>query len=196
LRAPKEARREAILVAALDLASQRGFKQAGMDEIGAAAGYTGPALYRYFSSKAKLLVALHERLIDMQLAVAEEVQPAIEEDPTGALARLVRSHIHSVLDNLDLYHLYLHERFDLPEKDAKRLRQKLLPYFEVWREAIRGHVGDLSREEVIGVQGAVIGVLHSPVYFPTKLGKEALASLLERSAWRVLGREEPPPVPQ
>ncbi len=194
MRPHKEVRRNDILTAALDLASQRGFRQAGMDEIGAAAGFTGPALYRYFRSKSDLLVSLHERLIDMQLAVAMDVGILVDENPTAALAWLVRSHAASVLDNLDLYRLYLHERSELPQEDALRLRRKLRPYFVTWQTAIQGHIGNLTPEEVTGFEGAVIGVLHSPVDFPSKLPKAELAVFLERAAWRVLGLNEPPNV--
>lgn len=192
MRPSREARRDVILAAALDLASRRGFRQAGMDEIGAAAGYTGPALYRYFRSKSDLLVALHERLIDMQLVVTEDVRVLVEQDPTAALALLVRSHAASVLENLDLYRLYLHERSELPHEDARRLQRKLDPYLEIWRAAIQGHAASVAPEEVRGLQGAVIGVLHSPIDFAPALPNAELALMLERAAWRVLGRDDPP----
>gem|GEM_PF-5309266 len=48
--APAQARREQILEAALNLFRTHGFHGVGIDEIGAAIGVTGPAIYAYFDS--------------------------------------------------------------------------------------------------------------------------------------------------
>jgi AcrR family transcriptional regulator len=51
------ARREAILTAAAQLFAERGYAAVGMDDIGAAAGVTGPAIYRHFGAKATVLTS-------------------------------------------------------------------------------------------------------------------------------------------
>jgi AcrR family transcriptional regulator len=48
-------RREVILAAAIRLFSQYGHGGVGMDDIGATAGMTGPAVYRHFAIKDELL---------------------------------------------------------------------------------------------------------------------------------------------
>ena len=48
-------RRELLLRAAADLFAARGFHDVGMDDIGAAAGITGPGVYRHFASQQALL---------------------------------------------------------------------------------------------------------------------------------------------
>ena len=58
------ARREAILTAAAQLFADRGYAAVGMDDIGAAAGVTGPAIYRHFGAKASVLTAVFDRVID------------------------------------------------------------------------------------------------------------------------------------
>lgn len=58
------ARREAILAAAAQLFADRGYAAVGMDDIGAAAGVTGPAIYRHFGAKASVLTAVFDRVID------------------------------------------------------------------------------------------------------------------------------------
>jgi AcrR family transcriptional regulator len=59
--------------------ARRGFRQAGVDEIAAAAGYSKGALYWHFSSKEELLMALVEERIDAPMremvALLESASP-------------------------------------------------------------------------------------------------------------------------
>ena len=59
----REARDE-LLTAALRVFARRGYRQAGVDEIAAEAGYSKGALYWHFSGKEELLMALIEERID------------------------------------------------------------------------------------------------------------------------------------
>jgi AcrR family transcriptional regulator len=59
----REARDE-LLNAALRVFARRGYREAGVDEIAAEAGYSKGALYWHFSGKEELLTALLEERID------------------------------------------------------------------------------------------------------------------------------------
>src|SRR5881409_3978677 len=59
----REARDE-LLAAALRVFARRGYREAGVDEIAAEAGYSKGALYWHFSGKAELLMTLLEERID------------------------------------------------------------------------------------------------------------------------------------
>src|SRR6266576_3914140 len=56
--------RDELLTAALRVFAQRGYREAGVDEIAAEAGYSKGALYWHFSSKAELLTSLLDERID------------------------------------------------------------------------------------------------------------------------------------
>src|SRR5688572_4200748 len=56
-------RREMIVAAAAELFHERGYAGTSIEDIGAAVGMTGPAIYRHFSSKEALLSELLERAI-------------------------------------------------------------------------------------------------------------------------------------
>jgi AcrR family transcriptional regulator len=56
--------RDDLLAAALRVFARRGYRDAGVDEIAAEAGYSKGALYWHFSSKEELLAALLEEHID------------------------------------------------------------------------------------------------------------------------------------
>src|SRR3954465_4138894 len=66
-RAEKRAARDELLAAALRVCAERGYREAGVDEIAAAAGYSKGALYWHFSGKEELLMALLEERIDAPL---------------------------------------------------------------------------------------------------------------------------------
>src|SRR5437764_2900810 len=73
----REARDE-LLAAALRVFARQGFRQAGVDEIAAEAGYSKGALYWHFSSKEDLLLALVKERID---APTRDIVALLESAP-------------------------------------------------------------------------------------------------------------------
>ena len=65
--APPLPRREQLLEAAAALFAERGYHAVGIDDIGAAAGISGPGVYRHFPSKQALLAALCDRALTRML---------------------------------------------------------------------------------------------------------------------------------
>jgi AcrR family transcriptional regulator len=63
-RAEGRAAREELLAAALRVFARRGYREAGVDDIAAEAGYSKGALYWHFSGKEELLEALLEDRVD------------------------------------------------------------------------------------------------------------------------------------
>jgi AcrR family transcriptional regulator len=70
--------RDELLDAALRVFASRGYRQAGVDEIAAAAGYSKGALYWHFSGKEDLLQALLEERVD---APMREMVALLESAP-------------------------------------------------------------------------------------------------------------------
>jgi AcrR family transcriptional regulator len=60
--------REALVAAAAEVFTAKGFHAASLDEIADAAGFTRGAIYSNFGSKEELLFAVYDRLDDMTLA--------------------------------------------------------------------------------------------------------------------------------
>ena len=73
----REARDE-LLTAALRVFARRGYRQAGVDEIAATAGYSKGAVYWHFSGKEELLLALLEERVDRPM---REVVALLESAP-------------------------------------------------------------------------------------------------------------------
>jgi AcrR family transcriptional regulator len=84
---PREAREE-LLTAALRVFARRGYREAGVDEIAAEAGYSKGALYWHFSGKHELLVALIDERIDAPMrelvALLESAPPDRDMSVEGA----------------------------------------------------------------------------------------------------------------
>jgi AcrR family transcriptional regulator len=71
--------RDELLTAALRVFARRGYREAGVDEIAAEAGYSKGALYWHFSGKEELLLTLLEERIDAptreMVALLESASP-------------------------------------------------------------------------------------------------------------------------
>ena len=85
-------RRELLLQSAADLFSAKGYHAVGIDDIGAAAGISGPGVYRHFPSKQAILEALCDRATTSMLEGARGI-PAAHAEPAEALEALVDLHV-------------------------------------------------------------------------------------------------------
>jgi AcrR family transcriptional regulator len=85
--------RDALLQQAARLFAERGFRGTSVEDIGAACGVSGPAVYKHFSSKDALLARLLGDISAQLLAGGEEVVREVTQ-PAAALARLVAFHVH------------------------------------------------------------------------------------------------------
>lgn len=57
------ARKDLIITVATDLFMRKGYQETGIDEIGAAAKISGPAIYRHFANKQEILVGCFDGLL-------------------------------------------------------------------------------------------------------------------------------------
>src|SRR5580704_11572200 len=83
-----ERTREAIMTAATELFRERGFRETSLGDIGAAAGVSGPAIYRYFGSKGELLSVLIEEAAIIWRGTVDDVLNE-DKEPMEALERLI-----------------------------------------------------------------------------------------------------------
>ena len=106
-----------------------------MDDIGSAAGVTGPALYHHFAGKEAMLVAA---LNPGQRGPAHR-RPGprgrrTRATPRAALATLVDFHVEFALANPAVIALHLHELDRLPEEPRRQIRRLQRLYVEEWVE--------------------------------------------------------------
>src|SRR4051812_9550203 len=87
--AGRPSRREQILRAAAQLFAERGSRAVGVDDVGAAVGVTGPAIYRHFASKDAMLAEMLLRISEHLLAGGSERVAAAGGDGQGPLRGLI-----------------------------------------------------------------------------------------------------------
>src|ERR1044072_6814647 len=103
----RRSRREEILEIAVGLFASRGYHGVSMDDIGAAAGVTGPALYHHFAGKEAMPGAALTRVSERLLAGGRERITRHADDPGAALAALVEFHVEFALGDPAVIALHL-----------------------------------------------------------------------------------------
>jgi AcrR family transcriptional regulator len=152
----KSDRRLQLLSAAERLFAERGFLAVRLEDIGAAAGVSGPAIYRHFPNKESLLVGISARL----LAGAREVA-AHNSDPTAALDGLIDFHLDFALGEPDLIRIQDRDLAHLPEAAEKQVRKAQRQYVEVWVGVLRELNPKLAEGDARLTAHAVFGLLNS-----------------------------------
>jgi AcrR family transcriptional regulator len=179
------ARADRLVEATATLVAERGYHQVGVDEIGAAAGVSGAAIYRHFAGKQELLVAVIERAVD---ALMGEARRIVREAPSAAdaLEGLVRAHVAFALTETDLITVYDQEAHNLDDANRRRLRRQQRAYTELWIDV----VGDLAparpRAERSVAVHAAFGLLNSVADHHRQLDDETSARRLHEMAMGAL----------
>ncbi len=174
-------RREAIVTAAADLFARSGYAAVGMDDIGAAAGVTGPAIYRHFDGKAAVLAAVFDRIID---AVDLTGTPEQVDRTPGAgaaadrLHRLIAAYADGVADRRRLMAVFVTQVHHLPPEHAVRLRERQRALVRRWRDLVGRVHPDWPSEQVRTSVHAVFGLLNSVGTFDSPLSDAELADQL------------------
>lgn len=176
----KASRREQILTAAAELFARHGFHGVGIDDIGAAVGISGPALYRHFRSKdamlGEMLSSISHFLLDGGTARAGAAQ-----DPERALAALVEFHVDFALSHPSLITVQERNLANLTDADRKQVRALQRRYVEVWVRAIRDVVPRVEERQARSAAHAVFGLINSTPY-SRYLDDTELADLLRKLA--------------
>lgn len=127
----KAQRRQALVDQAARLFAQQGFTRASTDELGAAAGISGPAVYRHFPTKQAVLAALLESVSE-DLAGGGEAAVAAARDPRDALERLVAFQVDFALRRADVIRVQDRDLPHLTEQSRRTVRRLQRRYVETW----------------------------------------------------------------
>src|SRR6202022_2222905 len=117
----KSDRRLQLLSSAERLFAERGFLAVRLEDIGAAAGVSGPAIYRHFPNKESLLVELLVGISTRLLAGAREVRSR-EADAAAALDGLIDFHLDFALGEPDLIRIQDRDLPPLPAPAQRHVR--------------------------------------------------------------------------
>jgi AcrR family transcriptional regulator len=187
---PKD-RKAQIAMAAARLFCERGYHGVGVDEIAAAVGISGPAVYRHFPNKYAVLVHATRELVDAARAAAAD---ALEEPGTprerldGVLAALARL----AVDRRDVGALYQWEgRYLTPEHRTEFLAE-LSALVDGVADVLREERPELSPFAARLLTRAAFSALGSPATHRAAMSRTRGEHLLRRAGWALLTTAEPP----
>lgn len=180
--------------AAADLFAAEGYPAAGMDQIGAAAGITGPAIYRHFDSKAAILAAVFDSIIDAVTAAPPDDPSAPNaggvgaalSGATGELLRLVRVYADAVAARRRLMAVFVREVHHLPPEHASKLAERQRTLVRRWRALLSGVHPEWDREVVRTTVHGCFGMLNALGTFDSAMTDDELADTLVVLARRML----------
>lgn len=185
----KESRRQALLSAAATLFAANGFNRVSLEDLGAAAGVSGPAVYRHFSGKqavlADLLVTVSQELLDGGRQVVERTA-----DPQAALRQLVEFQVDFALGKPDVIRVQDRDFSNLSEQDQLAVRTLQRSYVEVWVDVLAKVHPATDHAELRMRAHATFGLINSTPHSVRSHGRRMAAGvarpLLERMALAAL----------
>lgn len=173
-------RRQQIIDVAAELFAERGFHGVTVDDIGAAVGVTGPALYHHFAGKEELLgsmlVDISQRLLD-----GGRQRSASAPDPAAALDALIAFHVEFSITQPALITVHFRDLVHAPEQSLAEVRRLQGEYVEVWVGVLTGAVPGLDRRTARASAYAVLGLINSTPY-SARIGRDAMRRMLTRMA--------------
>jgi AcrR family transcriptional regulator len=172
-------RRDEILAAALQLFEEKGYHATGMDDIGAVAGMTGPAIYRHFRNKEELLETL---LLEHTQAFLERAQAiaAGNTDPAEIITGLVDAYVDALLANPGLAVVAAYERRNLRPELTVAISKAELGVAEEWLRALAELQPDRPPAELRAVVQGVTAMAVAMASSRRSLSRAAKAPLMRR----------------
>lgn len=169
----REDRREEILTVAAQLFARDGFHGVSIDELGAAVGISGPALYRYFPGKESILSAM---LVDISQRLLEGGR-----ERAGSLDGLIAFHVDFALDHPDLIDVQARDLAAVPDDDRRAVRRYQAQYVDLWVRALIAERPDLSEDRGRAAVHAAFGLINSTPH-SARLSRPEMTTLLRGMA--------------
>lgn len=170
-------RKALILESAVQLFRRNGYEATGIDEIGAAAGITGPGVYRHYASKQEILDEAVRQGTSVVLKHADEIL----DGNLGAreqLDALVDGLVDDVLIRPDMVTVLLRERRHLSPGGKRAWTRGVSDYQAEWFSALRELRPDLSDEELSAAVWMAIGTALAAAQYDRAFPRDKLSALL------------------
>ena len=181
----KAERRSALLHAAADLFAERGFERVSLEDLGAAVGISGPAVYRHFASKQAVLAAL---LIDVsrELVAGADAVVASPATPDEKLRELVAFHVEFAVTNADVILVQDRDLDSLAADDLATVRSLQRGYIEAWVGVLASIHPDAAVGELRIRARATFGLINSTPHSARTSPRASVRALLESMALAAL----------
>lgn len=156
----KADRRAAILDAAATMFARRGFNGSSIEDLGAAVGMSGPALYRHFASKQAVLGAV---LVETSESLLRGGQDVVHDAPDAetALDRLIAFHVDFSISRSDVIAVQDRDLDSLSDDERRAVRTLQLDYVKIWGDVVRQLRSGLDEPEARVRVQAAFGLMNS-----------------------------------
>lgn len=169
-------RRDELLEIAAGLFAARGFANVTVDDIGAAAGVSGPALYHHFEGKeallGELLVGVSRRLLEGGEALARPMS-------ADTLEALVRFHCRFAVEDPELITIHFRDLIHALPADQHTVRRSQARYVALWVDALLARRARVERHRASAAVHAAFGLMNSTP-FSASLPADQMEALLAR----------------
>lgn len=181
----KADRRAVLLGEAARLFAQRGFDRVSIEDLGAAAGVSGPAVYRHFPGKQAVLGALLVGVSENLCTGGSDVVARVA-DPGEALIALVAFHVDFALANPDVIRVQDRDLDSLADEDRGRVRTLQRDYIDAWVGVLARVLPTVQLPELRIRARATFGLINSTPHSARTSARPAVRVLLERMAHAAL----------
>jgi AcrR family transcriptional regulator len=176
-------RREQILDVAATLFAQHGFHGVSIADLGAACGFTGPALYKHFRGKQAIL---SEMLVSISEELLREGRQRVRDagDDKTALQSLIAWHVDFALAHKALIVVQDRDWSALPLEAREKVRETQRKYVEVWVKVVRSLRPELTAPQGRAIVHAAFGLINSTPHsalVPDEAMREILTEMAERA---------------
>lgn len=183
---PRTPRRQQLLDVAAEMFARRGFHGVSVTDLGAAAGISGPALYKHFPSKdailAEMLVAISEELLSVGRGRARAAE---EGDARAALAALVGWHVDFALAHKALIIVQDRDWSSLPDDARETVRRLQRDYVDLWTSTLQRLHPEVTVDRARATVHATFGLINSTPR-SARVPEDEMRELLAEMAMRAL----------
>jgi AcrR family transcriptional regulator len=184
-------RKSQLTAIAAELFCERGYEGVGINDIAAAAGVTGPALYRHFPDKQAVLArVLLSAIGDMERSTSAAL-PALEQPSAEQAAKLLRALAAATVDRRDVAALWRWEGQHLSPADQREIGRRATALLTAWAGALLSLRPDLTPADAELLCWAALSVFGSVSVHHTTVPKRQFVQLLVSIAQQVLSARLP-----
>jgi AcrR family transcriptional regulator len=171
----------------------QGYEETTIDEIGRAAGVTGPAIYHHFKGKAHLFLAIVERVQEPLLAATESLSDS-SLDPLEALGGMIAVWVDASLQTRALTLTYTHEHTYLDPPTRERVRAKYRAVTDMWMVVLGRVRPHLPEAERLAMVDSAFWLIRSQAFYRSALPPDRLAGRIRTMVLgALLANDDPGP---
>lgn len=182
----KAERADALRHHAARLFAEHGFAGVTLEDIGAAAGVSGPAVYRHFAGKQALLGAVLVHVSSGLVVGGLDVADA-DAAPEERMLALIGFHVGFALRNAEVIRVQDRDLSHLSPEDLAEVRRLQRAYIDLWMSALAPLVPASPEELRLRVQ-ACFGLINSTPHSTRSASRAraATAGVLSAMAYAAL----------